>query len=166
MSDKKSHEEMTDEYKAQLAAKEALKAKEQQDKMAKQMKQKQAANKAKREMEAKKKELQEALAGKKIAECNDKIQKAEKALESEKAYDLIAKIGLGFFVFMLAVTLATFLMGLGANTVLVPMIIAFVIICISIFFQTKPNFAKKEIRDNKKRIRKIRQELYAVKNRH
>lgn len=167
MSDtKKTKEEMSEEYKAQLAAREALKAKEQQDKITKQMRQKQAANKAKREMEAKRKELQTELAGKKIAECNAKIAKAEKVLESEKAYDLIAKIAVVAFAFMLAISAAVFFMGLGADAVLVPMIIAFVIVCISIFFQAKPGFAKKTIHDNKKRIKKIRQELYAVKNRH
>ena len=167
MSDiKKTKEEMSEEYKAQLAAREALKAKEQQDKITKQMRQKQAANKAKREMEAKRKELQTELAGKKIAECNAKIAKAEKVLESEKTYDLIAKIALGACAFMLILSFVIFLIGLGVDALLVPMIAAFLIICISIFFQAKPNFAKKEIRDNKKRIKKIRQELYAVKNRH
>ena len=160
--DKKLHNEPTEEYKVAIAAKELQKMKAKESEIRK----KQSAAKAKREMEAKKKELQEALAGKKIAECNAKIAKAEKVLEGEKAYDLIAKIALVAFAFMLAISAAVFFIGLGANAVLVPMIIAFVIVCISIFFQTKPDFAKKKIRDNKKRITKIRQELYAVKNRH
>ena len=166
MSDtKKTKEEMSEEYKAQLAAKEALKAKEQQDKITKQMRQKQAANKAKREMEAKRKELQTELAGKKIAECNAKIAKAEKVLESEKTYDLIAKIALGAFVFMLAISIAV-LMGSGVDAMLLAMLVALLILCTSIFFQVKPFFAQKTIRENSARIKRIRQELYAVKNRH
>ncbi|MBQ3280407.1 hypothetical protein IJG92_02000 [Candidatus Saccharibacteria bacterium] len=165
MQKKQIHDEPTEEYKAALAAKEAQRKKEQQDTRVSQMREKQAAAKAKREMEAKKKELQSELAGKKIAECNARIKKAEETLASEKAYDLGAKITLGLFALMIFVSIAVFLVGLGVDALIIAMSIAFLTICLSIFFQTKPDFARKKISDNNKRIAKIRKELYGTKNR-
>ena len=159
------HDEPTEEYKAALAAKEAQRKKEQQDARVSQMRKKQAAARAKREMEAKKKELQNELANKKIVECNAKIARAEKTLESEKAYDLIAKIALWLSAFMLAVAALAFFAGPGVDSALIAMVIAFMLICFSVFFQTKSSFATKKIAENRKRITKIRQELYAIKNR-
>lgn len=159
------HDEPTEEYKAALAAKEAQKKKEEQDAKAAQIRKRQTAAKAKREMEARKKELQTELANKKIAGYSAKIAKAEKALESEKVYDSIAKIALGFFAFMMLLTIGVMIAGLGVDVVLVSMSIALLILCFSIFFQVKPNFAKKEIAENRRQIAKVRQALYAVKNR-
>lgn len=159
------HDEPTEEYKAALAAKEAQRKKEQQERSAKEIRAKQSAAKAKRKMEAKKKELQNELANKKIAECNAKIARAEKTLESEKAYDLIAKIALWLSAFMVAVAALAFFAGPGVDSALIAMVIAFMLICFSVFFQTKSSFATKKIAENRKRITKIRQELYAIKNR-
>ena len=165
MQKKQIHDEPTEEYKAALAAKEAQKLKEEQDARAEQIRAKQSAAKAKREMEAKKKELQTELAGKKIAECNARIKKVEEVLANEKSYDLVAKIALWLFVLMMAVTAIAFFLGLGVDSVLITMVIAFFLICFSIFFQTKPNFARRKITENRRKIAKIRKELSKVKNR-
>lgn len=165
MSDIKKHEEMTKEYKAALAEKEAKKLREAQDRKNEQIRQRQAAAKARREAEAKKKELQAELAGKKIAECNARIEKAKKILDSESAYNLVGRIALWFFCFMIVVIVTMFFVGLDADSILIPMFIAMGIIGISIFFQTRAEFAKKMIRDNTNEITKIRRELYAAKKR-
>jgi maltodextrin utilization protein YvdJ len=159
---KKTHDELTKEYKAALAKKEAEKVKAEQSKV----REKQAALRAKRKMEAKKKELQTELAKKKIAECNAKIEKAEKALESEKLYEAIAKVFLVGFAVMVTIFILLEVLSLWIDFALVIGFVAIILLAISLFFQTKPDFDHKKIRENRIRISKIRQELYAIKNRH
>lgn len=159
---KKTHDEPTEEYKAALAKKEAERKKAEQNKI----RQKQAALRAKREMEAKKKELQTELANKKIAECNAKIEKAEKALESEKVYETIAKVFLVGFAVMAAIFILLEVMRLWIDLAIVVGFVAIILLAISLFFQTKPDFEHKKIRENRIRANRIRQELFSIKNRH
>lgn len=119
----------------------------------------------KREMEAKKMALQIELANKKIAECNAKISKAEKALENEKTYEVIAKIFLiGFGVMTLMFILLEIVRAV--DFAIAAGLIAIALLAVSLFFQTRPDFDHKKIRENRIRINKIRKELYAIKNRH
>lgn len=119
----------------------------------------------KREMEIKKKELQIELANKKIAECNAKISNAEKALENEKTYEVIAKVFLVGFGVMTVIFILLEIVR-AVDFAIIAGLIAIALLVISLFFQTKPDFNHKTIRENRIRINKIRKELYAIKNRH
>ena len=162
---KKPKEEMTEDYKKALAEKQAKEAKEREQKLRDEMLEKQSIAKAKREAEAKKREIKSLKLGEKISECDAEILKAKKTIENGQKYELVGMISLWLSTAMVVLVITVSVLGIAeAEKLLVPMIIAWIILCISIFFQTRPLFAESSRRKNLARKRRLRQELYETKN--
>ena len=163
----KTKEEMTEEYKRALAEKEAREAAEQKEAMLKEMKKKQSHAKARREAEKLKTKLEEEIFTKKIAECDAEIKKAEAKLKSKTTYELIGKVALYAAAGFTAMAVILKLIGaINMDYFIILLLSAFLVLCVSVYFQALPMFAEAKIRENNSRKKDLKRVLLERKNRH
>lgn len=164
MSEKKTKEEMTEEYKKALEEKEAKAAKEREEKLLDEMRQKKSASQARREAEKKKKELETKFYQDKILECEAEMAKAEKILDDRPIHELIGRISLWISAVLLCGTVVLAFSGLmPMDNIIAPMIASWLILAVSVFFQSRTLFAESKWRKNSERKKELRQIL--LKNR-
>ncbi len=94
-----------------------------------------------------------------------KIERAQAILEKEDIYTLAGKVLL--IIVFLAIALALLLLfTMGTTYFLAMLVVALGILVISISVQFLPISAEKTIREGSVKLRKSRQALYQMKNRH
>lgn len=166
MAEKKK-EEMTEEYKKALAEKEAKAAAEQKEATLREMKQKKSVAKARREAEKLKEKLEQERFDKRIAEYDAEIKKAEKKLENQATYDMIGKVTLLAALIFLIMTIGMKLAGaISIESFIALMLISFIILSISVYFQSITMFAETTVRKTNLKKRDLGQALISRKNRH
>lgn len=157
-------EEMTEEYKRALEEKQAKEAKKKEEKTLEEMRQKRSASQARREAEKKKRELETQRIEEKLAECDAEIRKAEKSIQNGKTYDLFGRITLMAAVALLVITITLAFTGLVTmDKIIVPMLVSWAILVISVYFQSKTLLAESKYRKYTSQKQDLRQAL--LKNR-
>ena len=156
--------EMSEEYKIALEKKRAEIAQKKRNEIYREMQRRQSAAEMRREIEEKKRQGENERARAIIAECDSEIEKAQRILEN-KTYDTIAKISLIAILMIIFLTVGLMMAGFGRSTLLVMMILEFIILGVSVFFQSIPIFAEKKLHDCTKKLREAKNVLSKNKSR-
>ena len=160
------HDEPTEEYKELLRKKEEKEAAERKEETLREMQKKKSASQARREAEKKKKELETKMYQDRILECETEMAKAEKILDNRPIHELIGKISLWCSAVLLIVTVVLAFSGvIQMENIIAPMIASWLILAVSVFFQSRTLFAEAKWRKNSLRQKELRQKIITLKNR-